>query len=595
MPYLEKKLILQIFLEDLLKDVLMTNAWTKFCTYQVFENGVVGPDGIAYRKCVKVMLVRSTGSDGVIRHLGFAYGYDGATGGWGTVRIVEKDSPLGLVGEGDGIKKIFNLRAFPIKPGAILYKNKLPIPDAEYHLDDASGRIVFNVAPLITDRITAYYILDEQAAFPPKSVHVFTFDAIFGEASIVRSPIPGAPGYLGIGDGNTQVFRIPNHPLKDGTTKIYIDDVETPDATVNIGTGDVTFAAAPETGKILTYDTVVIVSNSGYCDIGDKPVDSDNIGFDPYESEGVMAVALNALQYIYPSPPATISFTTDGRIDNLWQFDSYVHCWGNGNRDRMMLFLRFDPTPNPEKTIFCPLYFGRLNLIGVSPRKNHVILTGGRTTEVIPYTANGYIGKYLMDYGPYTSNGNHTVMLQQAIGGARFQAHYLSFITHSQGIDSGEGELSGEYIGGKHTLSPIYITHPNDGPVGKLDDVFAIHPKNVAQMEEFEVNETIPDTTPEEVGVGDGVTDTFYLNFVPVSQELRVQVGCIETAEYTITPDLKRIKFNVPPAAKAVITASYSYSQIYKVVVPTAPICPATLSTACPYVPIGLAVLKENL
>ncbi len=97
------------------------------------------------------------------------------------------------------------------------------------------------------------------------------------------------------------------------------------------------------------------------------------------------------------------------------------------------------------------------------------------------------IGNANMDYGENTTGGNLTPVLSQSLTGSMYQQHYLAFITHNADIDSGQGRFNPSMYSGKYHLSQIYIVHPNDGYVGKLDDVYAVHPKNIQQADELEI------------------------------------------------------------------------------------------------------------
>lgn len=59
-----------------------------------------------------------------------------------------------------------------------------------------------------------------------------------------------------------------------------------------------------------------------------------------------------------------------------------------------------------------------------------------------------------------------------------YQKHYLAFITHDADVDpSHESRFNPSVYSNKYHISPMYIVHPSDGYVGRLDEVYAIHPK----------------------------------------------------------------------------------------------------------------------
>ncbi|PGQ51583.1 hypothetical protein COA16_29930, partial [Bacillus thuringiensis] len=91
--------------------------------------------------------------------------------------------------------------------------------------------------------------------------------------------------------------------------------------------------------------------------------------------------------------------------------DSVVYLYGNANKDRLIMFMRVDPTPNPVRALFVPLYIGKLYTFDVAPRKNMIILSGCRPGDQFVYSQNKKIGNAPLDYGSDTSNGNETVQL----------------------------------------------------------------------------------------------------------------------------------------------------------------------------------------
>lgn len=267
------------------------------------------------------------------------------------------------------------------------------------------------------------------------------------------------------------------------------------------------------------------------------------------------------------------------------------------------MFFRPDPTPGAENTYFAPLYIGRLTTLGKSPRKNNVIISGCREADEVVWKKDMKLGAIYVDYGNNTSNGNRGVQLQQSIGGTYYQQHYLAFITHDKNVDAGESRFNPSVYSGKYHISPMYIVHPNDGFVGKLDECYAVHPKNISQLDELEVVET---SDHEEVGKGTGVNKVFHLSHSPSLKDdgtpfkLEVQVDCVDQVlgtDYTVDIETKTINFleGKAPAAESEVLATYEYKQLYRYTLADTPVSPFTLANMSPFAPIGLGILKETL
>ncbi|MEC2469406.1 hypothetical protein P9X10_32410, partial [Bacillus cereus] len=203
-----------------------------------------------------------------------------------------------------------------------------------------------------------------------------------------------------------------------------------------------------------------------------------------------MGAAYDAVRFVYPSLPTAVSFIPQNDIGLGWGRDSQVYYWGNFTKDRIVSYFRLDPAPDPESTFFAPLYIGRLSTIGKTPRMNNVIIGGARSDDEIQYKTGMKLGRSVVDYGVNTSNGNSSVLVQRTVGGAMYQKHYLAFITHDADVDpSHESRFNPSVYSNKYHISPMYIVHPSDGYVGRLDEVYAIHPKNISQLDELEVKE----------------------------------------------------------------------------------------------------------
>jgi hypothetical protein len=287
-----------------------------------------------------------------------------------------------------------------------------------------------------------------------------------------------------------------------------------------------------------------------------------------------------------------LAFNPDKNYTNEWQRDSIMYFYGNVNKDRIIMFMRIDPTGNPVNAYFVPLYIGRLHTLGQKPRKNLVLIGGTRTTDAFVWAKDKMLGKSMVDYGVDTANGNNVASLQQSYSGAMYQNHYFAFITHDQQVDNGQGRYNPSMYSNKYHLSQIFLVHPNDGYVGKLDDIYAVHPKNIQQADELEIIKTDEN---EEVGVGDGVESIFHVEHKPKDGTLRIQVNCgdIPEADYTFDPNTKQIVFDTPPVGE--ILAFYDFSQLYRYTLATTPVSPCTQDKATPFNPIGLAIYKEDI
>jgi hypothetical protein len=149
----------------------------------------------------------------------------------------------------------------------------------------------------------------------------------------------------------------------------------------------------------------------------------------------------------------------------------------------------------------------------------------------------------------------------------------------------------------------MYVVHPNDGFVGKLDEVYAVHPKNISQLDELEVVETAKD---EDLGTGDGMKSVFHLSHQPSLKDdgipflLTVKVDCVEQVlgtDYNIDYEHKTVNFlaGKEPTIGQEVLATYEYKQIYRYTLADTPVSPLTLAAISPFAPIGLGILKETL
>jgi hypothetical protein len=595
---------IQLFPKDL-EALFNSKGWNTFIKYRA-----VSADG---QRFADVKLFRSLGSDNQMRNFGMVYGYGKkATVELGEQEFISQNSVLGALIKDEVINTKF---AFQIKPviedSVIVYKNGNPVQSTDYVLDAVGGTVSFTVAPDAADKIAANFSPSPIAPQPVKRMYFFTFDDVRGEKivqGVSGSVVIGDPeSILPDGDGTRKIFPIPTEAtIKVDTARVFINQIEVPatNFTVDYTTNAITFNAdvlAPDAGAELHASYVKILSSTGtqtvnYGDIAVK-------NFDPDKGTELLNATYSAIYYIYPSLPTALSFTPLQDFDRGWQRDSTMYYWGNVTKDRIVMFFRPDPTPGAENTYFAPLYIGRLTTLGKAPRKNNVIISGCRELDEIAWKKDMKLGAIFVDYGNNTSNGNRSVQLQQSIGGTYYQQHYLAFITHDKSVDAGESRFNPSVYSGKYHISPMYIVHPNDGFVGKLDECYAVHPKNISQLDELEVIET---STNEDLGKGDGVTKVYHLAHQPSLKDdgtpfkLEVQVDCVLQTlgvDYNLDMETKTVNFidgKIPVAGKEII-ANYEYKQLYRYTLADTPVSPFTLANMAPFAPIGLGVLKETL
>lgn len=316
----------------------------------------------------------------------------------------------------------------------------------------------------------------------------------------------------------------------------------------------------------------------------------------------VIEAVYNTCRFINPSLPTTISFIDN--YTNAWSRDSDVTYWANITRDRIIMFFRVEPTPDPLEAHYVPLYLGRITTLDKEPRLNNVVIGGSILTDAVASSAAITVGGKELDYGTNVTNGLDGIQLQQSIGGSLYQKHYLSFITHDPMADpSPEARYNPSAYTDKYHISPMYIVHPNDGFVGMLDEVYAVHPKNIAQQDELVVKES---STNELLGVGDGKRKIFHLRHTPKKDSLHIKVNCVEKTtgtDYTIIEtkgngatdeQLKVVTFTTAPSEGEEVYADYSYEQTYVFILPTTPETPFRKADVSPYAPIGLGILKLN-
>lgn len=607
MAWFDSDSTIQLFPEELEKK-FNAHGWDTFIKYRA----VTGDPKNVKTKFADVRLFRSLGSDGQVRNFGMVFGYGGAQKKPGELDFISQNSVLGSLKPIEGEANKFQIIVRPVEPDSeMVYKNGSLLPKTEYTIDYYTGVVRPNDAPQATDVLTVSYAPAVNAPGMPKRLYFFTFDDVRSEKIV-----EGTSGAVGVGDpesilpdgdGTKRTFQIPTPTtIKADSVRLYINQVEIPnsDFTVDYNANTITIAntrPAPDAGAELHASYVRVLAGTGTGTINYGDIKSRN--FDPENAKQMLDAVYSCIYYIYPSLPTAISFTPMDNFDRGWQRDSTMYYWGNFTKDRIVMFLRPDPTAGPENTYYAPLYIGRMTTIGKSPRKNHVIFSGCRSKDEIAWAKDMKLGATFIDYGNNTSNGNSSVQLQQSIGGTYYQKHYLAFITHDKQIDTGESRFNPSVYSGKYHISPMYVVHPNDGFVGKLDEVYAVYPKNISQLDELEVIETSKD---EDLGPGDGRNAIFHLSHQPSLKDdgtpfhLVIKVNCAEQtlgSDFTIDYATKKITFasdKIPPA-DAEILATYEYKQIYRYTLADTPVSPLTLATISPFAPIGLGILKETL
>lgn len=582
-------------------------------------NGVKDP----YRKTfAETYLFESKGSDNQTRYFGFTTGYGGKVRNFGEEPVISKDTFLGeltdITPTGATVPhSVFQFMVKPVIPSTvILYREDGTMIDPSttaYTVDGEKGTVTFNTSQ--EGKLRATYALTDNAPDMVRRLWFFTFEGFIPTRLILRSENPELAELI---DQSGGVFKFKIQPgnqrIRENSYKFYDSltgntPLDPADYTVDHDAGTVTFATGTEP-LVLYADYEVEAVKDANGSYGDIEVDK----FDPSDAKSLMGAAYSAVRYIYPSIPTAVSFIPQDDLGLGWGRDSQVYFWGNITKDRIVSYFRLDPAPDPESTFFAPLYIGRLSTIGKTPRMNNVIIGGSRSEDEIEYTPGLKIGRNLVDYGVNTSNGNSSVLVQRTVGGAMYQKHYLAFITHDANVDpSNESRFNPSVYSGKYHISPMYIVHPADGYVGRLDEVYAIHPKNIAQLDELEVKET---SENENVGTGDGVTKEFHLFHKPVIDgDLEVRLvsdtGCVTltqaeyvdydpnvppaTGKFTIDGANKKIILGDVPAQGVEVNVTYNYSQTYRYTLADTPRTPFRLANISPYAPIGLGFLKENI
>lgn len=604
--FFDETLSIQLLPEQL-EELFNLAGWDTIGKYRVYAP----LEGDNYRKkFVEVRMFSSQGSDGKRRNFGFINGYGGKVTPAGEEPIISKNSFLGELEEiedSEGTK--FKFKVFPVIPSSVFIYDEDDnlIDDEAYMVDGEKGEVTFQVAP--QTKLYATYALTDNAPELVRRLWFFTFEDVRPERTVAVTEgtastrlIDGLDGkfYFPIKEGEEikldTVTLYSGNPQGMGNYEIIPKEYYN----VNYEEGSVEFGENYTEPPVVYADYTVVITMDEEKSYGDILVPD----FDTNDPKGVVGAAYSGLRFIYPSVPTAVSFIPDDEYGLGWGRSSQIYVWGNASIDRIVAYFRVDPAPDPTATYFAPLYVGRLSTIGKDPILNNVLIGGARPEDEIVYEKGLRLGKHLVDYGVNTSNGNSSVMLQQSIGGAMYQKHYLSFITHDVDADTtNESRFNPSVYSGKYHISPMYIVHPSDGYVGRLDEVYAIHPKNISQLDELEVTEK---SVNEHLGNGDGERKVFGFFHKPVlDDEFIIQLvgdeGCTtfdkDSEEITIRDEggIKVVEFNDAPEQGVEVYATYNYNQVYRYTLADTPITPYQLANISPYTPIGLGFLKENI
>ncbi|MDQ0176735.1 hypothetical protein [Bacillus chungangensis] len=420
-------------------------------------------------------------------------------------------------------------------------------------------------------------------------------------------------GKIGVGDGEKTVFKIPIYPVDTTFFDLFLDTVHLTenDYTIDAEKGIITFNNPVPASTVITADykaadnaiepgVSMTVFTYHFLAPVDSPVDEafgrlidvqTAKSFDGDSPTSMMDAVFDHYTFMMPSPPTVISLLANkADMGRAYKRDSLFKHWGNMNRDRVILFARIDGGANADKAFFAPFYFGRLWLFGGDhkPMRNTAIFGGCSSQDEIKAKT---LGKSNLDYGEHTTNGNSGVQLHQSIGGIYYQRHYFSFITHDISAETANGDASynpSAYTDSYH-LSRLAITHPNDGKVGLVDDVYATHVKSLSQFDELTVEEEVK---LEFIGTGTGSRRVFHTPHRPKT-DFNLTVGCQQVTKYVFNLETKAITMDTPPESGDEVVASYGFSQMYQFHAPTTPITPFLLSNLTPYHPSGIAILKK--
>jgi hypothetical protein len=582
MTWYEERFTLQEFPKKF-SQILAANGWNKVAKFR-------SVNGQAF---AEVHLFESLGSDGERRKFGliFPYALDDAKT-FDDARLISDMSRLAILGYGDGTTKTFEFPAAPIVPGSEqVFIDGSSINQSEYTINSEGTTIAFNTAPPSGSIIKATYALSTKAYEPSNVFGVFLYNEVLLEKEVLK----GQPdSNLGTADGSTVTFAFPKSGIRPGTVQIYVGNSLVPetDYTVDYATSTVTFHTAPTSGAIQASYKYALQPISGV-DYGDfQGAGSTYSKTSGFSGKYMAEMAYSVFEFVQPSPVTVMQLTNEANYNRSFQRDTFMYLWGSVNKDRLALFFRPDPSADPVNALYVPLYLGRISAIGEAPRRNTVLIGGGQMSKELTSFSNLSGGNINLDYGTNTANGNSYVMLHQALGGAYYQRHYLSFITHSKELDVPDTRYNPSAYTGKYHLSQLWIIHPQEGYVGKLDDIYAVHPKNIEQMDDLEIERTV---SHETIGIGDGIRKIFHIDHACKEARPQIFIDCVEVTAFTYDPDTKAVIFDDPPAMGVEITASYSFGQVFKYTLPTTERTPMRVTEATPFAPIGWAIMKENI
>lgn len=606
-------------LPEKLEELFNLGGWGTLAKYRSVAPLVVEGVEDTYRKTfAETYLFESKGSDDQHRYVGITVGYGGKIRGFGEEPIITKDTFLGelqdVTPKGNKERTVFKFMVGPVATSTvIIYKEDGSILSQDispYIINGEEATVEFTETQ---GKIRATYGLTDNAPDLTKRLWVFTFEGFVPTSYVLRST-HGEDARME--DLKKGVFKFPNMRenmrIKKDTCKFYDTltgsiPISAADYTLDVDANTITFKDGIEPTTVFAEYEVEYKKDANNS-LGDIMVPP----FNPDKPKELMGAAYRAIRYIYPSIPTGLSFIPQQELGLGWGRDSQVYFWGNITKDRIVGYFRLDPAPDPESTYFTPLYVGRLATIGKAPRGNTIIIGGCREEDEIKYEEGIKIGNNLVDYGVNTSNGNNSVLLQRAIGGGMYQKHVLEFTTFDPNIDtSHESRYNPSVYTSKYHIPPMFITHPSDGQVGRLDDTYAVHPKNIAQLDELEVKET---SKNESMGKGDGDKKTFHFYHLPIIDDtfeikLVSDDGCtfLKKAAYVSkAEDLEEGKFTVDRVNKKLILfgavdagveviGTYNFAQVYRYTVADTPRTPFLLSNITPYPSIGLGFLKKNL
>ncbi|WP_242136625.1 DUF2460 domain-containing protein [Bacillus cereus group sp. BfR-BA-01360] len=574
--WFDKIVNLQTLPTDLEK-LYQKNGWKRDLFFRI-RNGT--------SKYIDVRLFESLGSDLERRRFGFAMAYDTADSDFADARYVSTESRLGNFGIGDGTTTEFQIPTSPIVPTSLLlYVNSELQDKSTYSIDGKKGKIKFNSPVPKGGKVTGEYRLANDAYEPTNDMIFFTYTRYFIEKEVNSTD---AVADLGNGNGTKTTFNLPFTDFDESRFFVYKNKNVVDSSEYTFTSKSIEFKSAPSSSENITISGTRLLEPNENGELSEVLLAQTS--FDVQNTISVMTEIFTSINFINASPFTVLSFTPEQRFTKDWKRDSVVYMYGNANKDRIVMFMRIDPTPSPVRALFVPLYIGKMHTFDKKPQKNLLIMSGCRKGEQFSNSIK-QIGKTNVDYGENTSGGNLAPMLAQSLTGSMYQKHYLAFITHHQDIDSGQGRFNPSMYSGKYHLSQMYIVHPNDGYVGKLDDVYAVHPKNIQQADELEIEKTVVN---EVLGDGDGVRKIYHLEHKPQGSTLSVYVDCKEVpkTDYEYNADEKTVIFKEFPIGE--ITASYKMAQLYRYTLPTTEVSPFTTSNS-PFNPIGLAIYKEDL